>query len=396
MTFIAARLSKIKPSATFALMAQAQEMKAAGKDIINLAVGEPDFDTPDFIKQAAKAALDRGETKYTPVAGTPALRKAICEKFRRDNNLTYAPDQVIVSNGGKQVLYNAFMATLDPGDEVIIPAPYWISYPEMVTLAESTPVIVPADRGLKISPEALAKAITPKTKWFVINSPSNPTGAVYSRDELKALGQVLLKHPHVHVMTDDIYEHLIYDGASFATMAEAVPELYARTLTVNGMSKAYAMTGWRLGYAGGPKELIAAMIKVQGQSTSNASSVSQAAGVAALGGDHGYLKEWRAAYMRRRNLAVAALQKASGLSCDTPGGAFYIFVSCAGVIGKKTPGGKTIASDADFCAYLLQDYGVAVVPGAEFGQSPCFRISYALSDEQLAEACRRIKDACSF
>lgn len=395
MSLIARRLDKIKPSATLALAAKAQELKAAGRDVINLAVGEPDFDTPDFIKQAAKAALDKGQTKYTPVAGTIELRKAICDKFKRENNLAYTPEQIIVSTGGKQVLYNAFMATLDPGDEVVIPAPYWLSYPEMVMLAEGVPVIVPADRGLKISPDALEAAITPKTKWFVLNSPSNPTGVVYTRDELSALGAVLLKHPHVHVMTDDIYEHLVYDGQAFATIADIVPELFPRTLTVNGMSKAYAMTGWRLGFAGGPADLVKAMVKVQGQSTSNACSITQAAAVAGLFGDHGFLDDWRRVFQRRRDMAVEMLNRAFGLSCAKPQGAFYVFVDCAGVIGKKTPDGKAIATDTDFAGYLLEAAGVVVVQGVEFGHSPAFRISYALDDAALQDACARIQKACA-
>lgn len=396
MSFIASRLDKIKPSATLVLAAKAAEMKAAGKDVIGLAVGEPDFDTPDYIKAGAKAAIDKGQTKYTPVPGTVELRKAIVEKFKRDNNLTYTPDQVIVSTGGKQVLSNAFLATLNPGDEVIIPAPYWLSYPEMVMLAEGTPVIIdaPAAQGFKITPQQLEKAITPKTKWFVFNSPSNPTGGVYTREEIKALGAVLLKHPHVHIMTDDIYEQLIYDGLKFSTIAEVVPELFPRTLTVNCVSKTYAMTGWRIGYAAGPAEIIKVMSKVQGQTTSCASSISQAAAVTALNGDQSFIKEWRKAFQERRDIAVALLNKAEGLSCATPGGAFYVYPSCAGVIGKKTPDGKTIENDTDFANYLLDKHLVAVVPGVEFGGSPCFRISYALSKETLTKACERIQKAC--
>ena len=397
MSFIADRLSKIKPSATLALAAKAQELKAQGKDVIGLAVGEPDFDTPLHIKDAAKAAIDRGDTKYTPVAGTSALRKAVSEKFKKENNLTYTPDQIIVSTGGKQVLYNAFMATLNPGDEVIIPAPYWLSYPDMVNLAEGKPVTVVTseDNGFKMTPAELEKAITPKTKWLVLNSPSNPTGAAYTENELKALADVLRKHPHVHILTDDIYEHLTYDGFKFTTIAQVAPDLYDRTLTVNGASKAYSMTGWRIGYAGGPAELIKAMAKVQGQSTSNPSSISQAAAVAALTGPQEFLKEWRNTFKERRDLAVKMLNDADGISARVPEGAFYVFASCKGVIGRKTPDGKTISSDDDFCKYLLEQHGVAVVPGAEFGLSPYFRISYALSKEDLKKACERIQKACS-
>lgn len=395
--FIATRLDRIKPSATLALAAKAQELKAQGKDVIGLAVGEPDFDTPDFIKAGAKAAMDNGQTKYTPVAGTVELRKAVCEKFKRENNLTYTPEQIIVGTGGKQVLYNAFMATLNIGDEVIIAAPYWLSYPEMVMLAEGTPVIVQttAESGFKMSAPALEQAITPKTKWVIINSPSNPTGAAYTVAELKALGEVLKKHAHVHILTDDIYEHLIYDDFKFSTIADVVPELYARTLTVNGVSKAYAMTGWRIGYAGGDANLIKAMVKVQGQSTSNPSSISQAAAVTALNGDQSFLKEWRKIFQERRDLVVSMLGQAEGLKCFAPEGAFYVFASCAGVIGKTTPEGKLIATDSDFANYLVEKHNVVVVQGVEFGLSPYFRVSYALSKETLTKACTRIQTACA-
>ncbi len=394
--FIAKRLDKIKPSATLALAAKAQELKAQGKDVIGLSVGEPDFDTPDFIKAGAKAAMDKGQTKYTPVAGTIELRKAICDKFRRENNLTYAPEQVIVGTGGKQVLYNAFMATLNPGDEVVIAAPYWLSYPEMVMLAEGTPVIVETtpEQGFKMSPPALEKAITQNTKWLIINSPGNPTGAAYTREELQALGEVLKKHPQVHILTDDIYEHLTYDNFKFSTIAAVVPELYERTLTMNGVSKAYAMTGWRIGYAGGSVELIKAMSKVQGQSTSNASSISQAAAVSALNGDQEFLKDWRKIFQERRDLVVSLLGKAAGVTATAPEGAFYVFASCAGVIGKKTPEGKIIATDTDFATYLLESHGVVVVQGVEFGMSPYFRVSYALDNATLVKACERIQKAC--
>jgi len=397
MSFIAKRLDKIKPSATLVLAAKAAEMKAAGKDVIGLSIGEPDFETPDYIKAGAKAAMDKGQTRYTPVPGTIEVRKAVIEKFKRDNNLTYKMDEVIVSTGGKQVLSNAFLATLNPGDEVIIPAPYWLSYPEMVLLADGTPVIVnaPTQNDFKILPDQLEKAITPKTKWFILNSPSNPTGSVYTREELKALGQVLLKHPHVHVLTDDIYEHLIYDGKKFNTIAEVVPELFPRTLTVNGVSKTYAMTGWRIGFAGGPAEIIKAMAKVQGQTTSGASSISQAAAATALNGDQSFIKDWLAAFQERRDVVVSLLNKAEGLRASVPGGAFYVYASCAGVIGKKTPEGKVIENDTDFANYLLDKHLVAVVPGLEFGGSPYFRISYALSKETLTKACERIQKACS-
>ncbi|MBI1215347.1 MAG: aminotransferase class I/II-fold pyridoxal phosphate-dependent enzyme [Alphaproteobacteria bacterium] len=395
--FIAKRLDKIKPSATLALAAKAQELKAQGKDVIGLAVGEPDFETPDHIKAAAKKAMDEGKTRYTPVPGTPELRKAIAAKFKRENNLDYKPEQVIVGTGGKQVLYNAFMATLNPGDEVVMAAPFWLSYPAMVDLAEGTPVFVPTtiEANFKMKPEDLEAAITDKTKWVIINSPSNPTGAAYTAEELKALGEVLKKHPDVWVLTDDIYEHLVYDDFKFATIAEVVPELYDRTLTVNGVSKAYAMTGWRIGYAAGPVDLIKAMSKVQGQSTSNPSSISQAAALAALEGDQEFLHEWRAKFQERRDLVLGLLSKAEGLSCIVPEGAFYVYASCEGAIGKKTPEGKIIENDADFCAYLLEAHNLVVVPGAEFGLSPCFRVSYALSKETLTKACERIQKACS-
>lgn len=395
--FIASRLDKIKPSATLALAAKAQELKAQGKDVIGLSVGEPDFDTPDFIKEGAKRAMDAGKTKYTPVPGTPELRKAIVEKFARENNLTYKPEQVIVGTGGKQVLYNAFMATLNAGDEVVIAAPYWLSYPEMVALAEGTPVIVNTTQAasFKMTPAQLEAAITPNTKWVILNSPSNPTGAAYTEAELKALGEVLKKHPHVWVLADDIYEHLVYDNFKFTTIAQVCPELFDRTLTVNGVSKAYAMTGWRIGYAGGPVELIQAMNKVQGQSTSNPSSISQAAAVSALTGDQAFLKEWRAKFQERRDLVVGLLNTCEGITCQTPEGAFYVYASCEGVIGKVTPEGKKIETDTDFANYLVEKHHLVVVQGVEFGLSPYFRISYALDKETLTKACERIKTACS-
>lgn len=396
MSIIANRLKNIKPSATLAVTAKVNELKAAGRDIIGLGAGEPDFDTPDFIKDAAKAAMDAGQTKYTNVDGTPALKDAIIAKFKRDNNLTYARDQVIVSTGGKQVLYNAFMATLNAGDEVIIPAPYWVSYPDMVILAEGTPVFVECDAAanFKMSGAQLDAAITPKTKWVILNSPSNPSGAGYTVQEMKELTDVLLKHPHVWVMTDDMYEHLVYDNFKFCTPAQVEPKLYDRTLTVNGVSKAYSMTGWRIGYAGGPKELVKAMGAVQGHSTSNPSSISQAAAVAALNGDQSFLKEWVESFKARRDLVVGMLNQADGISCPTPEGAFYVYPSCAACIGKTTPDGKVIENDTDFVTYLLEAEGVATVQGAAFGLSPHFRISYATSEKLLEDACQRIQRAC--
>lgn len=397
MSILASRLARIKPSATLAVTAKAAALKAEGRDIISLGAGEPDFDTPDFIKNAAKAAMDAGKTKYTDVGGTPEIKDAIIGKFKRENDLTYARDQIIVGTGGKQVLYNALMATLNAGDEVIIPAPYWVSYPDMVLLAEGTPVIVdcPAGAGFKMTAAQLDAAITQKTKWVILNSPSNPTGAGYSRADIKALTDVLVKHPHVWVMTDDMYEHLSYDGFEFTTPAQVEPKLYDRTLTVNGVSKAYSMTGWRIGYAGGPKELIKAMGVIQGQSTSNASSISQAAAAAALNGDQAFLKDWVQSFKSRRDLVVSMLNDAAGLNCPTPEGAFYVYPSCAGCIGKTTPQGKMIANDEDFVTYLLEAEGVACVHGAAFGLSPHFRISYATSAKALEEACRRIQRACA-
>ncbi|MCB1720474.1 MAG: aspartate transaminase [Alphaproteobacteria bacterium] len=397
MSIIADRLSRIKPSPTIAVSTKAKELKAAGRDVIGLGAGEPDFDTPDFIKDAAKAAIDAGETKYTAVDGTPELKDAIIAKFKRDNDLDYVREQITVGTGGKQILYNALMASVNPGDEVIIPAPYWVSYPDMTLLAEGTPVIVdcPESNNFKLRAEDLDAAITPKTKWLIFNSPSNPTGGAYSHDELKALTDVLLKHPHVYVMTDDMYEHLVYDGFEYATPAQVEPRLYDRTLTVNGVSKAYAMTGWRIGYAGGPKDLIKAMAKVQSQSTSNPCSISQAAAVEALNGDQSFLAERNAVFKQRRDLVVDMLNDAEGISCITPEGAFYVYPSCAGCIGKSTPDGKVIESDEDFVTYLLESEGVACVHGEAFGLSPHFRISYATSTEALTEACKRIQRACA-
>ncbi|MRG71615.1 aminotransferase class I/II-fold pyridoxal phosphate-dependent enzyme [Alphaproteobacteria bacterium HT1-32] len=397
MSILANRLSRVKPSPTIAVTTKAAELKAAGRDVIGLGAGEPDFDTPQHIRDAAKAAIDGGQTRYTAVPGTVEMRKAVSAKFKRDNNLDYTPEQITVSTGGKQVLYNALVATLNPGDEVIIPAPYWVSYPDMVLLAEGEPVFVdcPQADNFKLQPAALEAAITPKTKWIILNSPSNPTGAGYSWDEMKALTDVLMKHPHVWVMTDDMYEHLVYDDFKFCTPAEVEPGLYDRTLTVNGVSKAYCMTGWRIGFAGGPLVLIKAMNMLQSQSTSNPSSVSQAASVAALNGTHDFIAEHNAVFKERRDLVCSMLNQATGLDCPTPEGAFYVYPSCKGVLGKKTPGGKVIENDEDFVTYLLEEEGVAAVHGAAFGLSPHFRISYATATDVLEDACQRIQRACA-
>jgi aspartate aminotransferase len=397
MSFIAARLGRIKPSPTNVLTGKVAELKGQGRDIIALGAGEPDFDTPQHIKQAAIRALEAGETKYTPVAGTLALRKAIAGKFERENGLTYDPaTQITVGCGGKGVIFNALMATLDPGDEVIIPAPYWVSYPDMVLLAEGTPVFVECgeDNDFLMTPEQLEAAITPRTKWLLLNSPSNPTGAAYSRQQLRALADVLLRHPHVWIMPDDMYEHVIYDGFEFTTIAQVEPELLGRTLTLNGVSKVYSMTGWRLGYCGGPKALIAAMNMVQSQSTTHTSSITQAAAAAALDGPQDFVEPHNRLFKARRDRVVAMLNEADGITCRTPAGAFYVYPSCAGVIGKTTPDGTTIADDTAFVTYLLEAEGVACVQGAAFGLSPYFRISYATSTEALEEACRRIQRAC--
>jgi aspartate aminotransferase len=395
MSFLARRLGRIKPSPTIAVTQKAAELKAAGRDVIGLGAGEPDFDTPDHIKAAAKAAIDRGETKYTAVAGTLELRRTISAKLKRDNGLDYAPEQITVGCGGKQTLYNALVATLDPGDEVILCAPYWVSYPDIVLLCEGELVVVdcPAETGFKLRPEDLERAITPKSKWLILNSPSNPTGAAYTRDELRAIADVILRHPHVWVITDDIYELIVYDGFQFSTIAEIEPRLYERTLTLNGCSKAYSMTGWRIGYAAGAKPLIGAMNMVQSQSTTHASSISQAAAVAALNGPHDFLAERNRVFRDRRDLVVSMLNQAPGISCPTPEGAFYVYPSCAGVIGRRAADGHVIATDEDFVTYLLETVGVACVPGAAFGLSPFFRISYATSTEALEEACRRIQRA---
>jgi aspartate aminotransferase len=396
MSFIADRIDRIKPSPTVAAGQKARELRAEGRDIISLDAGEPDFDTPDSIKEAAIAAIRAGQTKYTAVDGTPALKEAISAKFKRENGLDYPVSQITVGAGGKHVLYNALMATLNAGDEVIVPAPYWVSYPDMAILADGKPVFVEckAEHGFKLLPEALERAITPRTKWLVLNSPSNPTGAAYTRDELKALAEVLLRHPHVYVLNDDMYEHLVYDGFEFTTIAQVEPGLYDRVLTVNGVSKSYAMTGWRIGYAGGPAPLIKAIAKIQSQSTTNPSSISQAAAVAALNGPQDFIAERAAVFQDRRDLVVSMLNQANGITCHRPEGAFYVFPSCAGAIGMRTPDGKIIRTDEDFASYLLMDQGVSVVFGAAFGLSPFFRISYATSTELLEEACRRIQRAC--
>ncbi len=396
MAFLSDALGRVKPSPTIAVTQKARELKAAGRDVISLGAGEPDFDTPDNVKAAAIRAIEAGDTKYTAVDGTPELKAAIVEKFKRENNLSYEVDQVTVSNGGKQVLYNALVATLNPGDEVVIPAPYWVSYPDMVLLAGGEPVVAMTtmEDNFKLTPDALEAAITPKTKWLIFNSPSNPSGAAYSRDELKGLTDVLMRHPHVWVMTDDMYEHLVYDGFEFVTPAEVEPGLYDRTLTVNGVSKAYAMTGWRIGYAAGPKDLIKAMAKVQSQSTSNPGSISQAAAVEALNGTQDFIPTRAKAFHQRRDLVVSMLNQASGLKCPTPEGAFYVYPDCSGTLGKKTPAGVTIESDEDFARELLEAEGVAVVHGAAFGLSPNFRISYATSEALLEDACARIQRFC--
>jgi aspartate aminotransferase len=397
MSFLAERLSRIQPSPTLAATDRARALKAAGRDIISLSAGEPDFDTPANVQEAAIAAMRRGETRYTDTGGTPALKQAIIAKFRRENGLEYQPGQIIVSTGGKQVLFNALMATLNAGDEVIIPAPYWVTYPDIVALAEATPVALPcpAESDFKLKPADLDAAITPKTKWLILNSPSNPSGAAYGAGELRALADVLLKHPQVWILTDDMYEHVVYDGFEFATIAQVEPRLYSRTLTLNGVSKAYCMTGWRIGYAGGPKELISAMTMLQSQSTSNASSISQAASVEALNGPQDFISKHNAVFKERRDLVVSMLNQTPGLHCPRPEGAFYVYPSCAGAIGKRTPDGKRIANDTDFITYLLDSEGVAVVQGAAFGLSPHFRISYATSTEVLEKACQRIQRACA-
>ncbi|MDR7036533.1 MULTISPECIES: pyridoxal phosphate-dependent aminotransferase [Methylobacterium] len=396
MGFLADALSRVKPSATIAMTQKARELKAQGMDVISLSVGEPDFDTPDHIKEAAIEAIRRGETKYPPVSGINPLREAIVKKFKRENGLDYKVSQTIVGTGGKHVIYNALLASLNPGDEVVIPRPYWVSYPEMVILCGATPVFADTDMAhdFKLQPEDLERVITPKTKWIILNSPSNPSGAAYTRDEMKRITDVLMRHPHVWVLTDDMYEHLTYGDFEFVTPAQVEPGLYERTLTMNGVSKAYAMTGWRIGYAAGPEHLIKAMDFVQGQQTSGASSISQWAAVAALDGTQEHLARFKAAFQERRDLVVSMLNQTKGLQCPVPEGAFYVYPSCAETIGRKAPSGKTIETDEDFVTELLQAEGVAAVHGSAFGLGPNLRISYATSNKTLEEACHRIQRFC--
>ncbi|MCF3933953.1 pyridoxal phosphate-dependent aminotransferase [Acuticoccus sp. M5D2P5] len=396
MAFLSDTLSRVKPSATIAVTTKAAELKRAGRDVIGLGAGEPDFDTPEHVKEAGIRAIREGKTKYTPVDGIPELKEAICTKFKNENNLVYTPAEISVGTGGKQVLYNALMATLNPGDEVVIPAPYWVSYPDMVLLAGGTPVPVEAklENNFKVTGEALDAVITPKTKWVILNSPSNPSGAAYTHAELKALTDVIVKHPNVWVMTDDMYEHLVYDEFTFHTVAEVEPALKERTLTVNGVSKAYAMTGWRIGYAGGPTPLIKAMAKIQSQSTSNPSSISQWAAIEALLGPQDQIASNNTIFRERRDLVVSMLNQSYGIKCPTPEGAFYVYPSCQGVIGRKAPSGKVIETDEDFVTELLETEGVAVVQGSAFGLAPHFRISYATATSALDEACQRIQRFC--
>jgi aspartate aminotransferase len=396
MAFLADALSRVKPSATLVATQKARDLKAKGRDIISLSVGEPDFDTPDNIKQAAIKAIERGETKYTPVVGIPQLREAIVAKLKRENGLDYKPSQVIVGTGGKHILFNAFLATLNPGDEVICVAPFWVSYPEMVAICGGTAVQVDTkmEHGFKLQPEDLEAAITPRTKWIVLNSPGNPSGAAYTHEELKKLTDVLLKHPHVWVLTDDMYEHLVYGEFVFTTPAQVEPQLYERTLTMNGVSKTYAMTGWRIGYGAGPEKLIRAMDMLQGQQTSGACSIAQWAAVEALTGPQDFIPKNRKIFEERRDLVVSMLNQARFIKCPSPEGAFYVFPSCAGAIGRRAPDGSTIESDEDFCNALLESEGVAVVQGSAFGTAPNFRVSYATSNALLEDACRKIQRFC--
>lgn len=397
MTFLSHVLDRVKPSATIAVSQKVRELKAQGRDIIGLSMGEPDFDTPDHIKKAAIRAIEKGETKYPPVSGIPQLREAISLKFKRENNLSYKPSQTIVGTGGKQILFNALMATLNPGDEVIIPAPYWVSYPDMVNLCGGTPVFVETslENSFHLTPEALEKSITPKTKWLIFNSPSNPSGAAYSFEQLKALAEVLKRYPHIWILTDDMYEHLVFGNFKFYTLAEVEPELYERTLTMNGVSKAYAMTGWRIGYAGGPETLIKAMDKLQGQQTSGACTIAQWAAVEALTGPQDTIKTFKKTFEERRDLVVSMLNQTSMLHCPKPEGAFYVFPSLSKAIGRKTPSGKSIKTDEDFVTELLETQGVATVHGSSFGMGPNLRISYATATPLLEEACRRIQRFCN-
>jgi aspartate aminotransferase len=397
MAFLADRTTRIKPSATMAVTDKARALKAAGRDVIGLGAGEPDFDTPDNIKEAAIRAIRDGRAaKYTAVEGIPELKATVARKFKRENGLDYKPSQIIVGTGGKQVLFNAFLATLNPGDEVIIPAPYWVSYPEMVLIAGGEPVAVATgmEDGFKMKPEALERAITPKTKWLLFNSPSNPTGAAYTRSELKAITDVLVRHPHVWVMSDDMYEHLVYDDFEFFSPAQLEPRLYERTLTVNGVSKTYCMTGWRIGYGGGPEPLIKTMAMLQSQSTSNPTAVAQWAAVEALSGPQDFIAKHNKIFKERRDLCVSMLNQANGIRCPKPEGAFYVYPSCAGTMGKTAPTGKKLASDEDFVTELLEAEGVAVVQGTPFGVGPAFRISYATATAALEQACARIQRFC--
>jgi aspartate aminotransferase len=395
--FLAESLGRIKPSPTIAITSQARELKAAGRDVIGLAAGEPDFDTPDNIKEAGIKAIRDGQTKYTAVEGIPELRAAIAAKFKRENNLDYKPSQTFVAPGGKTIIYNALLATLNPGDEVIVPAPYWVSYPDIALLGGGKPVVIECslENGFRLTAADLDKAITPKTKWLIFNQPSNPTGACYTREQLKALTDVLMKHPHVWVLTDDMYEHLVYGGFQYTTILEVEPGLYERTLTMNGVSKAYAMTGWRIGYCAGPEDLIKAMAKLQSQSATNATSISQWASVEALNGPQDFIPKFQKIFEERRDLVVSMLNQATGIECPKPEGAFYVYPSIRKLIGKKTPAGKVIATDGDFAGALLEATGVAVVHGAAFGLSPFFRISYATSNAALEEACKRIQTFCN-
>jgi len=395
MSFLAQRLQAIKPSPTLAMSARANAMKASGIDVINLSAGEPDFDTPDFIKETAIRALDQGLTKYTAADGMPALKKAIQDKLLRDNKLHYDISQIVVSNGGKQVIFNAFLATLNPGDEVIVPAPYWVSYPDITRLFGGIVVEVScqATQGFKLNPTALEQAITPHSKWLILNAPSNPTGAIYTAEELAALAEVLRRYPQLLILSDDIYEYLVYDNLPFHTLATVAPDLQERILIVNGVSKSCSMTGWRIGYGAGPASLIKAMAMLQSQSTSNACSIAQAAAIAAINGPHDFLPEWRATFTKRRDLCLEALNRIPGLTCKKPGGAFYLYIDCQGVIGKTTPHNKLLQTDDDFCNYLLEDAHVALVSGSGFGLSPYLRLSYAVSEEALMQGCQRINNA---
>jgi aspartate aminotransferase len=396
MSFLASRIERIKPSPSSMAGQRARELRAGGRDIVGLTAGEPDFDTPDNVVEAAIAAMRASKTKYTDVGGTPSLKAAISGKFKRENGLDYTPNEIIVGTGGKQVIFNALMCTVDTGDEVIIPTPYWVSYPDIVLLAGGTPVFVagPPEQGFKLQPADLERVITPRTRWLILNAPNNPSGATYTEAELKGLAEVLKRHPHVWVMTDDMYEHVLYDGRTFSTIAAVEPELKARTLTINGVSKAYAMTGWRIGYAGGPEVLIKAMTKLQSQSTSNPSSISQAAAEEALSGPQDFIAQRTAIFQQRRDRVVALLNEAPGVQCHLPEGAFYVFPSCADVLGKKTPSGKVLANDEDFILYLLDEENLAVLPGSAYGVSPFFRLSFATSMDMLEEGCARVLRAC--